>query len=270
MRLIPVRAALTALPLLLLCACSTPAGGVDASAPPQPQHASPAPTEPADVTATLRVLRDDLESIERDTGTELGVALYDGRINGFTGSLASLPSWSTVKVPIARAAQEYCDTSEENLAALITAAIEWSDNDAASRMLECVGTQRVAEEVARAGAAIEVSPAFGRSEWPLASAARYGWYLSTRDEDDAAIVGMRNIAEEQSWGLGGIDNTAFKGGWSGDRLDGSWHSRQMGFIRLDGGALGVAIAARSPDGSYPDTTEALDRVAAALGEQLGL
>ena len=236
--------------------------------------ASPQPSQAFDVTATLRELRDDLADIEQETDTQLGISLYDGRINGFTGTVATLPSWSSVKVPIARAAQEYCDIDEEQLSELITAAIEWSDNAAANQMLDCVGTQHVAEEVARAGADIEVSSAFGRSEWPLASAARYGWYLSTRDEDNEVIVSMHNIIDEQSWGLGALDNAAFKGGWSGDRLEGSWHSRQMGFVRLDGSAdregaaLGIAIAARSPEGSYSDTIDALDKLTAALDEKL--
>lgn len=254
---------------LALGACSCSPGTASEAAPPSPQ-----PGQAFDVTTTLRELRDDLAAIEQETDTQLGISLYDGRINGFTGTVATLPSWSSVKVPIARAAQDYCDIDEEQLSELITASIEWSDNAAANSMLDCVGTEHVAKEVARAGADIEVSSAFGFSEWPLASAARYGWYLSTRDEDNEVIVGMHNIVDEQSWGLGALDNAAFKGGWNGDRLDGSWHSRQMGFVRLkdsadrDGAALGIAIAARSPEGSYSDTIDALDKLTAALAEKL--
>ena len=52
----------------------------------------------------------------------------------------------------------------------------------------------------------------------------------------------------------------FKGGWSDDESDGSWHTRQFGWF--DG--YGVAIGARSEDGSYDDTTAALDKVAQLL------
>ena len=52
----------------------------------------------------------------------------------------------------------------------------------------------------------------------------------------------------------------FKGGWSDDETDGSWHTRQFGWF--DG--YGVAIGARSEDGSYDDTMDALDKVAELL------
>ena len=262
------RAALRVSPLLLLVFAT---GCTPAAVPaPTPAYATAATPEGLDVTGTLRALRDDIDAIEEETGTELGISLYNGHINGYTGTVATLPSWSTIKVPIALAAQEHCDVSDEALHTLIKAAIEWSDNDSASTLLDCVGTEHVEEEVAEAGASINANAAFGRSEWPLASAARYGWYLSTRDEDNEVIVAMYNVVDEQQWGLGAFDNAAFKGGWSGDRRDGSWHSRQFGFVPVDDTALGVAIAARSPDGSDTDTIEALDQLTAALAKQLGV
>ena len=41
---------------------------------------------------------------------------------------------------------------------------------------------------------------------------------------------------------------------------GSWHTRQLGWIKH----VGVAIGARSADGSYEDTMDALDQVAEAI------
>lgn len=266
------RAASLVSPLIaLLFAAGCAAAPVPEPAPaPTPAYSTAASPEVFDVTGTLQALRDNLDAIEEETGTELGISLYDGHVNGYTGTIATLPSWSTVKVPIALAAQQHCDVSDAALETLIEASIEWSDNDSASTLLQCVGTQHVEEEVAEAGATIDVNSAFGRSEWPLASAARYGWYLSTRDEDNEVIIAMHNVIDEQQWGLGALDDAAFKGGWSGDRLDGSWHSRQFGFVPMDGAALGVAIAARSPEGSYADTIEALDQLTAVLAEQLGV
>lgn len=259
------------LPALFLLAGCAPAPQPPAVATIEESRiAQVAVSAPIDVNGTLRSLHDDLDEIEQATGTELGIALYDGHINGHTGSVATLPSWSTVKVPIALASLEHCSYSDAAISSMIEASIEWSDNDSARALLSCVGTEKVAEEVAEAGASIEVSPAFGRSEWPLASAARYGWYLSTLDEDNEVIVAMNNIVEEQRWGLGNVEGAVFKGGWSGDRLDGSWHSRQMGFVRVGHRVVGVAIASRSPAGSYADTIDALDQVAVALGEELGV
>ncbi|WP_165164773.1 hypothetical protein [Corynebacterium qintianiae] len=257
-------------PLLALttAACSAPAAGTDTEETPSAPVSAPDPV--FEVTDTLRFLRDDLAEIEDETGTELGISLYDGHINGHTGTIATLPSWSTVKVPIALSAQEHCSYSDAAISSMIESSIEWSDNASAYSLLQCVGEESVEEEVADAGAVIDVRSAFGRSQWPLASAARYAWHLSTLDEDNEVIIAMRDVVDGQRWGLGNLENAAFKGGWSGDRLDGSWHSRQLGFVRVDGQALGIAIAARSPAGSYVSTTEALDKLAIALGDELGL
>lgn len=70
---------------------------------------------------------------------------------------------------------------------------------------------------------------------------------------------MRNITEDQAYGLGQL-GVPFKGGWSDVEEDGSWHTRQLGWIKH----VGVAIGARSADGSYEDTMDALDQVAEAI------
>ncbi|AWB83121.1 hypothetical protein [Corynebacterium liangguodongii] len=261
----------------LTSACSVQTTGVASADPATPQLPIVTPEPPVDVISALADLQDDLEAIEEDTGTQLGVSLDNGSVNAFIGQLETLPSWSTIKVPIALAAQDYCAFDDETISAMIKSSIEYSDNASAWQLLNCVGQgdgvladSRVSEDVARTGSTIDIHRTFGRSNWPIAAASHYAWYLSTLDEDNEVIVAMRNIAEEQSWGLGTLESTAFKGGWSGDRLDGSWHSRQMGFVRVDDTPLGIAIASRSPEGSFTDTTDALDQLAAALGEELGL
>ena len=57
----------------------------------------------------------------------------------------------------------------------------------------------------------------------------------------------------------------FKGGWS-DAPDGSWHTRQFGFTTVGDTTYGIAIGARSLDGSEEDCQEALTRVADYLKE----
>ena len=210
-------------------------------------------------------LAEAVAAIEGDTNTEVGIALYDGSAMTQAGSLEWLPAWSTMKIPIARAAAEHCEYGEEYVAELTEAAIEWSDNDAARALWDCMGSDKeasakVGEEIANSGSHVRVEGAFGTTRWSFAGQARYAFYLSQQDQDDPVITDMHHIAEDQSYGLGQLRGVPFKGGWSDDEKDGSWHTRQLGW--LDG--YGVAIGARSADGSYDDTMRALDQVAELL------
>ena len=98
-------------------------------------------------------LAEAVAAIEGDTNTEVGIALYDGSAMTQAGSLEWLPAWSTMKIPIARAAAEHCEYGEEYVAELTEAAIEWSDNDAARALWDCMGSDKeasakVGEEIA--------------------------------------------------------------------------------------------------------------------------
>ena len=48
------------------------------------------------------------------------------------------------------------------------------------------------------------------------------------------------------------------------QVDGSWHTRQFGWLTVRGKVYGVAVGARSEAGSYEDTMESLDAVAKLL------
>ncbi|OEY07585.1 hypothetical protein A0K93_06020 [Corynebacterium sp. BCW_4722] len=211
--------------------------------------------------------------IEKDSDTEVGIALYDGLTVTQAGSLSWLPAWSTMKVPIAMAAAEHCEAyDDDTIEQLTTAAIEWSDNDAARALWDCMGTDDeasalVAAEVAKAGTRVAVRGAFGTTRWSFAGQARYAHYLSQVDEDNAVVAAMHHIAEDQAYGLGHIKGVPFKGGWSDFEPDGSWHTRQFGWLELDGVRYGVAVGARSEAGSYGDTMDALDAVAEELKER---
>ena len=210
-------------------------------------------------------LEDAVAAIEKETGTEVGVSLFDGSEMTQAGSLYALPAWSTIKIPIARAAVEHCDYGKEYVEELTQASIEWSDNDSARALWDCMGSdkeaaEKVRDEIAKSGSKVQVEGAFGTTSWSFPGQARYAFYLSQQDEDDPVIMEMHHIAEDQSYGLGTLETVPFKGGWSDDESDGSWHTRQFGWF--DG--YGVAIGARSEDGSYDDTTAALDKVAQLL------
>lgn len=213
-------------------------------------------------------LAEEVVAIEESTHTEVGISLFDGSVTTSAGSLEWLPAWSTMKVPIAMAAKEHCEYGEEYKMQLIEASIEWSDNDSARALWDCMGSnseasEKVSAEIAKSGSQVTVRGAFGTTRWSFAGQARYGYYLSQKDEDNQIFADMHHIAEDQAYGLGQL-GIPFKGGWSDYERDGSWHTRQFGWMEVDGAPYGVAVGARSADGSYDDTQEALNQVAGLL------
>ncbi|PLA38324.1 hypothetical protein CYJ46_04435 [Corynebacterium coyleae] len=240
--------------VLLLAGCS-------AEAPVEPLQTEAAPTHSQEQYEGLEGV---VAKIEEATNTEVGVALYDGTTLTQAGSLDTLPAWSTIKIPIARAAERHCEYDHATIADFTQASIEWSDNDSARALWDCMGddleaAKRVGEEIEKAGPHVNVRGAFGTTSWTFADQAKYAHYLSTRDQSQPVLADMRNITEDQAYGLGQL-GVPFKGGWSDVEEDGSWHTRQLGWIKH----VGVAIGARSADGSYEDTMDALDQVAEAI------
>ena len=143
-------------PLLLLGCAAEETEPVHTPVTPVTTVTSTTPPDPfAGLEAAVR-------KIEENTGTEVGVALYDGSHMTQAGSLQWLPAWSTMKVPIAMAAAEHCEAyDDDTIEQLTTAAIEWSDNDAARALWDCMGTDDeasalVAAEVAKAGTRVAV------------------------------------------------------------------------------------------------------------------
>ena len=270
-----VRPAVHLLPALLcaasLCACAT-----------TPEAPTPKPEPETSVSASkgaervrglnLDGLSDAAKDIETNTNTQVGVAVYDGETDVYAGSVGVMPAWSTIKVPIAVAAQEYCEYDDETLQDLTSASIEWSDNDSATSLWTCIGPDEeasriVGEEISKGGMSVEVEPYFGTTPWPVPAQARYAHHLGSLPDNHPVITEMHKIDPEHSYGLGTIDGLPFKGGWS-DADDGSWHSRQLGFTTVDDKIYGIAIAARSVDGSEADCQEALGEIAGFLGDAL--
>lgn len=262
-------AALLALFPLALASCSGPGS----------EPADPAPsTAPADAGAEtdasaaphFEELDEKIAAIEAATNTQASFSLFDGSAPPTnSGSGGVLPAWSTIKVPIALTAWEHCD-DKDFVIEQTTAAIEWSDNDAAYYLWRCLGSdaeasQLVGDEIAKAGVSVHVEPAFGMTNWPIPAQARYAQHLASVPADNPVIQEMHKIDAEHSYGLGTIDDLPFKGGWS-DADDGSFHVRQLGFFTAGDTDYGVAIAARSVGGSEQDCQDALNKIAALLAE----
>ena len=171
-------------------ACVLLLAGCAAQQEAEPLHTA-VTTQPA--PGPFEGLDDAVAAIEKDTGTEVGVALFDGSEMTRSGSLYALPAWSTIKIPIARAAAEHCDYGEEYVEELTQASIEWSDNDSARALWDCMGSdekagEKVREEIAKSGSKVQVEGAFGTTSWSFPGQARYAFYLSQQDEDDPGIL----------------------------------------------------------------------------------
>ena len=257
-------AVLAALPLALV-ACADQ--GSDPAGRPFTQASPLAP--PAHAGLQIDGLDEKIATIEEKTNTQASLSLFDGTHPTNAGSGGTLPAWSTIKVPIALTAYEHCE-DEDFVLEQTTAAIEWSDNDAAFALWRCLGSDAeasalVSDEIAHAGTSVHVEAAFGTTEWPVPAQARYAHHLATIRPENPVIQEMHKIDEEHSYGLGTIADVPFKGGWS-DAPDESFHVRQLGFTRIDGVDYGIAIAARSVLGSEKDCQDALDQIAALLIE----
>lgn len=215
-------------------------------------------------------LDDAVADLEDEYDVEIGVALYTPKTQYFAGSLKTLPAWSTIKVPLALVAEAHCDINERSRENLIRASLEWSDNDAAWRLFKCEGISeeqarsKIENVIARATPGVEVPDAYGMTDWTFKDQAKFGYYLSRLPKNVLTVDAMYEVVEEQRWGLGEIDDAAFKGGWSDDD-DGSFHSRQFGFVELDGTVYGIALGARSESGSEEDSQDALSDLATELG-----
>lgn len=260
--------ALAALLPLALVSCSGPSSAPsEPTGPSASESSAAAPASAAHPGPLIDGLDEKIAAIEEATNTQVSFSLFDGSHSANSGSGGALPAWSTIKVPIALTAWEHC-ADKAFAREQITAAIEWSDNDAAYALFHCIGSPEeasrlVGEEIAASGVSVYVEPSFGTTTWPIPAQARYAHHLASVPADNPVIEEMHKIDEDHSYGLGTVADLPFKGGWS-DANDGSYHVRQLGFFTVDGTDYGVAIAARSLLGSEQDCHDALDELAALL------
>ena len=97
----------------------------------------------------------------------------------------------------------------------------------------------------------------------MSDQAAFGANLTCLDGTKPVVEAMGEIVDYQSYGLGEIDGARFKGGWGPD-ASGTYLVRQFGTIAVDGGEVGVAIAARPADGTYESGQAMLTEIAGAV------
>lgn len=234
---------------------------------PKPEP-SPSPAETPGVSATsdAQSLIDDAVQAASALGTA-GVAA-----NGAEGVVAAgfqekSPAWSTIKVPIAVAALRV----DQSVAADATAAITYSDNEAAQRLYGVAGEQGTNAILSEAGVAAQVNTAqirpefstFGQTALSVTDQALMANALACVSGAGQVIQLMGQIDPGQSYGLGAV-NGMFKGGWGPDTA-GMYQVRQFGWIpRSDGTYAPVALTAMPADGTYETGQQMLTTMAQSL------
>ncbi|MEL4161596.1 hypothetical protein [Corynebacterium bovis] len=248
---------------------ATPATSTTAAAP--STTAAPAPAgdaAPAD-------LQHAVDRVAQETGATLGVSLIhaDGTGAQSAGPLQSGPAWSTSKIPVSVAALR----KDPALLPTVQAAIEKSDNAAATTLWESLGTPeeagRAAEQVLRDGGDTtthvetrKVRPeftSFGQTQWSLADQAAFITHLPQVEGAAPVLDAMHHVIPEQAYGLGTLAGAAFKGGWGPDE-NGRYLVRQVALVDTPAGPVGVAVAVQPADGTYEAGQTALTALAGAI------
>ncbi|MGW0036954.1 hypothetical protein [Gordonia sp. NPDC003376] len=187
-------------------------------------------------------------------------------------------AWSTIKVPLAVAAER-----ENGRSAAETAAIIDSDNASAEELWASLGTSqeasakvtavlreggnpdvRVPSQQLRAGFTV-----FGQTVWSLPDAATFTGHLPCMPGTGHVVSLMGQVAGNQQWGVEIMRlprSTAVKGGW-GPGAAGDYLVRQIGLITYRDGARS-AVAMSAVGGSMSGGIAALNAMANWLNQNI--
>lgn len=199
------------------------------------------------------------------------------------GSLQVDEAWSTIKVPIAVAYHRVTGDIDRS----VEAALTYSDNDEAGAMWNALGGDAAGQKAVDGVLADGGDPgtraqrdadgtdigAFGNTDWSVAGAAAFAANLRCIESGPEVYGVMGDVVDDQRWGLGGVDGAHFKGGWAPDNDTGRYLVRQLGVIPAfgndtgdpaKGDFVGVAMAARTDDGSYDKAVLILDELAKVI------
>ena len=265
-----VRRAVTAVAMgVTLCAASCASAEEPAARPAEPLE------EAWSIDGAMDPeLADEVEAIAKRFDGEAAIALAvpgatskDGPVSA--GEVSDVAAWSTSKVPVAIASSR----DNEWVADLVPTMISESDNDAAETLWVAMGgpndaAAAVNEVLAEGGdvtTEFDAMVAPGDTRWELEDQAAFAANLSCIDGAEPVLEAMGEIVDYQSYGLGQIDGARFKGGWGPDD-EGGYLSRQLGMIPVEGGVVGVAIAARPEDATDETGREMLDALAEAIAD----
>ncbi len=242
-----------------------------AAAPaPAPVATTTAPESPA--AGADKSLAAEFATLENKLNAKMGIVIRGVGANPqqlVFGDWTSGPAWSTSKVPLTIAALREQNPPTD----LMRAAITESDNAAAEKIWAGLGDPVPAAHKMEAVLSQYGDPttvewqrkrppftAFGQTIWSLTNQARFT-AGAVCDSGNASIFNLMGQVESgQSWGLGVIADTRFKGGW-GPSPSGSYLVRQLGVLKTPTGLTAVAVATEPASGAFNDGTQELTEVA---------
>ncbi|EGD56370.1 hypothetical protein [Gordonia neofelifaecis] len=239
------------------------------------------PSSAADPHAADEKLTASFNAMSRTLSSPVGLALVPvggGAVMTF-GDQSPQVAWSTIKVPLAVAAERAQGPTTEETAAIVN-----SDNAAAETLWESLGSPTAAAaavtDVLRDGGderttvpSEKLRPefsVFGQTTWRLSDAATFSGNLPCMKGTAHVVSLMHDVAGNQQWGVESIEGreTAVKGGW-GPSVSGGYLVRQIGILTLrDGRRVGVAMSTQTSAGSMEPGTAALNSVAQWMSRNL--
>lgn len=189
-------------------------------------------------------------------------------------------AWSTIKVPVALAAERLHGANRAESRALVD-----SDNRSARILMRSLGSPEQAAAAVTAvlhegHSATTVQqapdgqwPQAGETVWPLADSAIWTAHLPCMTGSAHILDLMSHVGPTQDWGLRQIpgDRTAVKGGWGKNDDDLGYVVRQIGVIALDDGRqVAVSMSAHAPGMTFDTGGAALNGLGRWLGDNLAL
>ncbi|WP_245569771.1 hypothetical protein [Gordonia shandongensis] len=242
----------------------------------------PAPPPTVDLQKSFSSLS---RSLTKATPGRIGLALTPtgGARGQFFGTVRTARAWSTLKVPVAVAAER---AGVDDLARLESSSIRRSDNDAAETLWTSLGSTREAVDavtgVLREGgdtrtrviSELSRPPGFpGATRWATTDQSVFAANLPCLDGADPVLRNMGSVAANQRWGLARSTSrtvrTAVKGGW-GPVSDetGRYVVRQLAVVTTSRGSMGVSLVALPKSGTFVDGQRMLTRMAGWVRKNL--
>lgn len=247
------------------------------SVPQTPSTSVGAPGAPSG-SASYGALAASFRKVASSTGLTVGIAVAPvggDAVPALTlGDTTPRVAWSTIKVPLAVAAERQNGPIPAASAAIIN-----SDNGSAEALWSSLGGGQAAADAVTAvlrdgGDTTTVVPAtprrpgytiFGQTIWALPDAATFTAHLPCLGGARSVVTLMGEVAGNQQWGVEVMQApraTAVKGGW-GPGMSEGYLVRQIGlFTYRDGQRTAVAMSAVG--GSMTAGIAALDAVAGWL------
>lgn len=195
------------------------------------------------------------------------------------GDQTTRVAWSTIKVPLAIAAE-----LRNGPMPATVAAIEQSDNASAEALWTSLGTASqasaaVMKVLAEGGDSTQVPATrlragftiFGQTQWPLPAAASFTAHVPCMPGSQRVLKLMGNVAANQQWGVEVMKAprmTAVKGGWGPGPTSG-YVVRQIGVITAKNGSqTAIALSTLAPGSSLGSGTSVLNQVAQWLNTNI--